>query len=427
MKNNKLINETSPYLLQHANNPVDWLAWGDEAFKKAQAEDKLILVSIGYSACHWCHVMEHESFEDKEVADLMNKYFVCIKVDREERPDVDQIYMEAVQRISGRGGWPLNCFALPNGEPVWGGTYFPKHQWMEVLTNLYRLYTNEPDRIREQAKHLTQGIREQDFPDLSLVPRKADEQKIINQLKGRFDNRYGGMGAAPKFPMPVALDLILQLGYLRKNNELLDFIYLTLDRMASGGIYDQAGGGFARYSVDERWFAPHFEKMLYDNAQLISLYSNAYKTSSKKEYERVVSETIGFIKRELTSPDGAFYSALDADSEGVEGKFYTWTYDELKTLLDEDEHFFSYFNITGNGNWEEGVNILHGEINRDEYAHLSNLSPERFGSQLQNSLRILLDTRAKRIRPGLDDKILTSWNALMIAALCDAYQAFKKD
>ncbi|MCU4166198.1 thioredoxin domain-containing protein [Carboxylicivirga caseinilyticus] len=427
MRNNKLIHETSPYLLQHAHNPVDWYPWSDEAFAKARKEDKLILISIGYSACHWCHVMEHESFEDEAVAALMNKHFICIKVDREERPDVDHIYMEAVQMISGRGGWPLNCFALPDGKPVWGGTYFPQEQWKQVLSTLSNIYQNERPKVLDQAKHLTEGIQQQDFPELSILPKTADEETIIKNLNAHFDSINGGFGSAPKFPMPVALNLALQWGYLNNNNNLPGFSFLTLDKMANGGIYDQVGGGFARYSVDEHWFAPHFEKMLYDNAQLVSLYSIAYQITRNEDYKRIVSETIAFTLRELTSPEGAFYSALDADSEGVEGKFYIWRYNELKTIIGEDEHFYKYFNIRLNGNWEDGLNILHSSINRKNYAKNEDIDPLKFEEDLQRKLELLLQQRSSRIRPGLDDKILTAWNSLMISALCEAYKALGRE
>lgn len=413
--------------MQHAHNPVDWYPWGNEALEKAKKEDKLILVSVGYSACHWCHVMEHESFEDDEVAALMNKHFVCIKVDREERPDVDKIYMEAVQMLSGRGGWPLNCFALPDGRPVWGGTYFPKQQWMQVLEQLSQLYTNDKAKLHEQADALTKGIKQIEMPVLDENQPAIDMYKALLKSKSRFDNKLGGFDGAPKFPMPVALNLVHQMGVLHQDDALLDFVYLTLDRMASSGIYDQVGGGFARYSVDERWFAPHFEKMLYDNAQLVSLYSNAYRTTGNDLYKRVVKETVGFVEHELMSPEGAFYSALDADSEGEEGKFYVWTHRELKDLVGADDHFYRYFNIEENGNWEKGNNILHGGITREEYCRINNLDSETFNANLKSSLKRLYEKRSDRIRPGLDDKILTAWNALMIKGLTDAYQAFSED
>lgn len=423
MATNQLISETSPYLLQHAHNPVDWYPWGTEAFEKAKREDKLILISIGYSACHWCHVMERESFEDSAVAEIMNAQFVCVKVDREERPDVDKIYMEAVQMLSGRGGWPLNCFALSDGRPVWGGTYFPQKQWTELLHTLHGLYTNEREKLLTQAEQLTQGIRQQDFPNIATIPETADFEYVIASARKNFDWQHGGMGKAPKFPMPVALNFLHQYGHLKKDEEVLSFIYLTLDKMASGGIYDQAGGGFARYSVDERWFAPHFEKMLYDNAQLISLYSNAYKTSQGPLYKRIIDETIHFVKRELLAPEGAFYSALDADSEGVEGKFYTWTQKELHSILKEDDLLFDYFDIQTEGNWEQHQNILHAHQTRDQYAASNHLNPVEFEHQMNESLKKLLQKRSSRIRPGLDHKIILSWNGLMIKALTDAHQA----
>lgn len=421
---NSLINETSPYLLQHANNPVEWYPWGEKALKKAQAEDKLMLISIGYSACHWCHVMEHESFEAEEVAKLMNAHFICIKVDREERPDIDKIYMEAVQMISGQGGWPLNCFALPNGKPVWGGTYFQKRQWLQVLDKLATMYSNDKGKLMSQADQLTNNLQHTILPKNETNTKQLDVFKAIINIETRFDKRFGGLGSAPKFPMPVALNLLHQVGLMENNNTLLSFIELTLDRMASSGIYDQVGGGFARYAVDERWFAPHFEKMLYDNAQLISLYSNAYKSYKNQHYKRIVDETIAFAKRELLSTEGAFYSALDADSEDEEGKFYVWSYKELKEILGDDSHFFNYFNIKENGNWEFGNNILHGGITRESYANNCSISSDRINQSIKLSLSKLLEAREKRTRPELDNKILTSWNGLMIKALCDAHQAF---
>jgi uncharacterized protein YyaL (SSP411 family) len=426
MHSNQLIHETSPYLLQHAHNPVNWLPWSDAAFQQAQEQDKLILISVGYSACHWCHVMEHQSFEDEAVAKLMNDHFVCIKVDREERPDVDQVYMEAVQMLTGRGGWPLNCFALPDGRPVWGGTYFPKAQWMAVLQQLTELNTTGKEKLLQQAEALTQGIRQLELP-MAEAGISVDIYSSVIKSGARFDTTYGGFGGAPKFPMPVALKLIHQTGYLEKDTQLLDFVNLTLERMACGGIYDQAGGGFARYSVDERWFAPHFEKMLYDNAQLIALYSQAYKASHNELYRRIVKETIAFVKRELTSTEGLFYSALDADSEGEEGLFYVWDYSQLKTLLGDDEHFFRYFNITEQGNWEAGKNILHADRSRGVYARHHQLDADQFETTINHALDKLYQARKHRVRPGLDDKALTSWNALMIGGLCEAFQAFGEE
>ena len=288
--------------------------------------------------------MEHESFEDEDVAAIMNQHFVCIKVDREERPDVDKIYMEAVQMMTGRGGWPLNCFALPDGRPVWGGTYFPKTQWVDVLQKLAVLYQSDKAKLELQASQLTTGLQKADFPEMNLNNDYSNVIESINNSVHSFDTTYGGFGEAPKFPMPISLKLLVNVGYNTHNKTLLDFVYLTLDKMALGGIYDQAGGGFARYSVDSQWFTPHFEKMLYDNAQLMSLYSDAWKVNPKALYKHVVEQTYDFINRELTTPQGTFYSALDADSEGEEGKFYTWTTDELIQIIGQDKVFFDYRN-----------------------------------------------------------------------------------
>lgn len=413
---NRLINENSPYLLQHAHNPVNWYPWGDEAFGKARTENKLVLVSIGYAACHWCHVMEHESFEDEEVAAVMNEHFVCIKVDREERPDIDQVYMDAVQLLTQRGGWPLNCFALPDGRPVYGGTYFPRNNWIEVLQSLHHVFVNEYDKVVEQANAITAGLS--DISPLLTTQSLQDfdpayVDKYFKTLVSAFDLVEGGSKGAPKFPMPVIYEFLIRYYFQTKNTKVLDFVNLTLDKMALGGIYDQLGGGFARYSTDERWFAPHFEKMLYDNAQLVSLYSKVYKITKNENYKNIVIQTLEFIERELTSPDGAFYSSLDADSEGEEGKFYVWSRQEIDSLLGErSDEFCKYYQVTQEGNWEPGKNILFP----DEFP------PE--SPVLLECKQILLTERAKRIRPGLDSKILCSWNALMIEAWLDAYTAF---
>ncbi len=413
---NRLINENSPYLLQHAHNPVNWYPWGDEAFGKARTENKLVLVSIGYAACHWCHVMEHESFEDEQVAAIMNDHFVCIKVDREERPDIDQVYMDAVQLLTQRGGWPLNCFALPDGRPVYGGTYFPRNNWIEVLQSLHHVYVNEYDKVVEQANAITAGLA--DISPLLTTQRLQDFDpayidKYFKSLMPSFDLIEGGNKGAPKFPMPVIYEFLIRYYFQTKNSKVLDFVTLTLDKMALGGIYDHLGGGFARYSTDERWFAPHFEKMLYDNAQLVSLYSKAFKISGNGNYRNVVIQTLEFIERELTSPDGAFYSSLDADSEGEEGKFYVWSRQEIDELLEyRSEQFCKYYQVTDEGNWEPGKNIL----------FLDEFPPEN--PVLLESKQLLLTERAKRIRPGLDSKILCSWNALMLEAWLEAYTAF---
>lgn len=425
---NKLIQASSPYLLQHAHNPVDWYEWGDEAFAKAKREDKLVLVSIGYSACHWCHVMEHECFEKEDTAAIMNEHFVCIKVDREERPDVDQIYMDAVQLLTGRGGWPLNCFTLPDGRPLHGGTYFPKQEWEQVLKSLSSFYKNKKQEALEFATDLTNGIKKSE----ALVPSGDSElvsKEFINgaitKWKDNFDSVFGGYSWAPKFPMPNNWEYYLQLGSLTTNPELASATHLTLQRMAEGGIYDQLGGGFARYSTDSFWKVPHFEKMLYDNGQLMGLYAKAYQHQPNPLYKHVVNHTHQFIQQELTSAEGLFYSALDADSEGVEGKFYVWGKQELVTLLGDDEPLFSlYYSIDLYGNWEHGINILYKTRTDDELEKLTGKSIADILTVIEKCNTLLLQERDKRIAPGLDDKCITSWNALMIKGYAEAYETF---
>jgi len=423
---NSLAKETSPYLLQHAHNPVNWHPWSDAALEKAKREDKIILVSVGYSACHWCHVMEHESFEDETVAQIMNDHFVCIKVDREERPDLDQVYMMAVQLMTGHGGWPLNCFALPDGRPIYGGTYFPKQQWTNVLLNLADLYKHEKEKALEYAEQLTEGVKLAE-----LVKINEDDSAFsaavldasYENWKLRFDNVEGGPDKAPKFPLPNNYQFLLQYG--KENAEVMDHVRLTLKKMAYGGIYDQVGGGFARYSVDHYWKVPHFEKMLYDNSQLVTLYSEAYKKTKDPLYKQVVYETLAFVDRELTSPEGGFYSALDADSEGVEGKFYVWKKEELQQLLkDEFDVFADYFNVNERGFWEHENYILLRHDEDEVIAKRNNISTGKLEELIAKAKKQLLKEREKRIRPGLDDKILASWNALMLKGYVDAYTAF---
>ncbi len=419
---NNLIHENSPYLLQHAHNPVNWHSWGEEAFKKAKDENKLVLVSIGYAACHWCHVMEHESFEDEEVAAIMNEYFVSIKVDREERPDIDQVYMDAVQLLTQRGGWPLNCFALPDGRPVYGGTYFPKENWKEVLQSLHDVYTNNYEKVVEQAKAITQGLTDTS-PLLQKESENAFNPEYIDKyylaISRTLDPVEGGSKGAPKFPMPVIYEFLLRYQFHSKDQKGLDEVTLALDKMAMGGIYDHLGGGFARYSTDDHWLVPHFEKMLYDNSQLVSLYSKAHKLTKKEAYADVVSETLEFIERELTTPEGAFCSSLDADSEGEEGKFYVWHKNEIDKILgSQSDMFCKYYNINNSGNWEHGKNILH-------LKNFYNEADQNLNAELRKCKQLLLKEREKRIRPGLDSKILCSWNALMLEAYLDAYTAFR--
>ncbi|NPD46056.1 MULTISPECIES: thioredoxin domain-containing protein [unclassified Lentimicrobium] len=421
---NKLVNETSPYLLQHAHNPVNWYPWGEEALALAKAENKLILVSIGYSACHWCHVMERESFENVEIAQLMNENFVCIKVDREERPDVDQVYMNAVHLMKGQGGWPLNCFAMPDGRPVFGGTYFPPSQWRQTLKSLHNSYKENPQKFEDYANHLLNGIAQSEVihvkSDHDLF-EEADLHEIYKNTAATFDHKEGGFGGAPKFPLPIGLEFVLAYGQYYKNTEALDFLHLTLDKMAMGGIYDQIGGGFARYSVDNIWLAPHFEKMLYDNGQLISLYARAFKLAPKALYEKTIRQSLQYISREMSQEEGGFYSALDADSEGVEGKFYVWTKLEIDQVLGNSaEVFCAAYDISEQGNWE-GHNIPMRIETYEKLAHQFNLEESELQEILTRSIEKLLEVRAERVRPGLDDKILTSWNAIMLQGLIDAY------
>ena len=436
---NRLIHESSPYLLQHANNPVDWFSWSDEAWEKAKKENKLVLVSIGYSACHWCHVMEHESFEDDAMAKIMNEHFVCIKVDREQRPDVDQVYMTAVQLMTGSGGWPLNCFTLPDGRPIFGGTYFPKDNWIKTLLTLADVYKDDPEKVLKYAEELTSAVKSNE-----LVPAFTEKKKftddilkecIDNWIK-RFDNIEGGPMKAPKFPLPNNYQFLLRQYYfaspptplLGERGEaagLLKHITLTLEKMAYGGIYDQIGGGFARYSTDGEWKVPHFEKMLYDNAQLVSLYSEAYQFNKNPLYKQVVYETLEFIQREMTSPYGAFYSALDADSEGEEGKYYVWTVEELKSILGDDLKLFAdYFNVNEIGHWEEENYILLRKQSDEQIAKRLSLKVDELQKKISELKKKALAVRETRIKPGLDNKILTSWNALMIKGYSDACSVF---
>jgi uncharacterized protein YyaL (SSP411 family) len=428
---NKLIDESSPYLLQHAHNPVQWFPWGNEALAKAKKEDKLLLISIGYSACHWCHVMEHESFENEEIAAFMNKHFVSIKIDREERPDIDQVYMNAVQLLAGRGGWPLNCIALPDGRPIYGGTYFPPDQWLDMLKQVNEFVKTHPEETEEQAQKLTQGIQSQESIYTSEEAGSYDLNdltSIVSKWKTRIDYKHGGSLGAPKFPMPVGHRFLLHYQFLTQDTDALKAVNTTLHKMANGGIYDQLAGGFARYSTDEIWKAPHFEKMLYDNAQLVSLYADAFKETKDPKYQIITEETLGFIERDMTSKEGGFFSALDADSEGEEGKYYVWTANKMQDILGENYELIShYFNVKENGNWEHGNNILLTSGNDKKVADKYDLSIDEFNKILADSKKQLLKEREKRIAPGLDDKILTSWNALMIKGYVDAYMAFENE
>ena len=395
--------------------------------EKAKKENKLLLISIGYSSCHWCHVMERESFEDEEVATLMNEHFVNIKVDREERPDIDHIYMTAVQMLNQQGGWPLNCVALPDGRPVWGGTYFPRKQWMEALGQLHAYYRDHPEQTERYAEDLADGIRKNSLVRVEAEQGpvlKQDIRQIVKQWSAYFDPEYGGPSGAPKFPMPASLEFLLHYGVLHQDQQILDYVDLTLTKMARGGIYDQVGGGFARYSVDRIWKVPHFEKMLYDNAQLTALYASASMAFDKELYREIVRQTIAYIQREMVSREGAFYSAQDADSDGEEGKFYVWDRDELKDLLKEDFGLFAdYYNIHEAEIWENGKYILYRTSDPEEFAAGHGMDVKHFLQKRDRWREILLSGRSKRNAPLLDDKSLTSWNALMISALTRAYRA----
>lgn len=427
---NALIHETSPYLLQHAHNPVNWEAWNEKSLARAKTENKLLLISIGYSACHWCHVMELESFEDESVAKIMNENYVCIKIDREERPDIDQIYMHAVQLMSRHGGWPLNCFALPDGKPVYGGTYFTNSQWKNILLQVAHLWKTDNTKFKMYASELTDGIKKADFIKLNTDSEndsytKDMLQEFYSSLAAGFDKTDGGFSRIPKFPLPNNYEFLLRYQYHTHDNACLEQILLTLDKMANGGIYDQVGGGFARYSTDKLWKVPHFEKMLYDNAQLVSLYSQAFQLTKNERYKNVVYQTLAFTDREMTSEDNGFFSALDADSEGEEGKFYVWQKEEIEALLLEKSKLFcDAYHVGEIGYWEKENYILMRNDDLEKISITHHLTIEEIEKQLQQCLQTLFTEREKRIRPGLDDKILTSWNALMIKGHTDAYAAF---
>ncbi|MGV3638392.1 MAG: thioredoxin domain-containing protein, partial [Flavobacteriales bacterium] len=413
---NRLVHESSPYLLQHAHNPVDWYPWGEEAFATARAENKLVLVSVGYCSCHWCHGMERECFEDEQVAQVMNQRFVCIKVDREERPDVDQVYMTAVQLMTNRGGWPLNCFTLPDGRPVYGGTYFPPAQWTQVLNQLAETYAADPARVRAHAAQLHQGVAAQRLvaapDDEEAVEHREALRAMVDKWKRQLDQVDGGPDKVPKFPMPDNYRFLLRYAWLTHDEELKHHIELTLDKMALGGLFDQVGGGFARYSTDAVWKAPHFEKMLYDNAQLVSLYSQAYQAYKKPLYKETVERTLAFITREMTSSEGAFHSALDADTEGEEGRYYVWTDEELRAALgDELDFATAYYGIGPRTVWEHGRHILMRPQDNETFARQQNLPIEAVRQRVMDLNARLLVAREQRERPGLDDKSLVSWNA----------------
>ena len=430
---NDLIHESSPYLLQHAHNPVDWKPYNPATLDLAKREKKLMVISVGYAACHWCHVMERESFEDSTVAEVMNKHFISVKVDREERPDVDMTYINAVQLMTGSAGWPLNVITLPDGRPVWGGTYFTKNDWIGALEQIQGIYEEEPQKLIAYANRLEEGLKSLDLVQLNTDDinfKDYPTAAVVKKMSQNFDYDNGGSKGAPKFMMPNNLEFLLRHGFENNNEELLDFVELTLDKIAFGGIYDQLGGGFARYSVDERWHVPHFEKMLYDNAQLVSLYSNAYAITKNPLYKQIVKETLGFVKRELTNIEDGFYSSLDADSENEngeleEGAFYVFTSEELQKLLKDDFDIFKeYYNINNYGLWENNHYVLIRRKTDLQIEEEFGISNETLQQQKENWKNILLNYRNKRAQPRLDDKTLTSWNAMMLKGYVDAYKVF---
>ncbi len=426
---NRLAAESSPYLLQHAANPVDWYPWGDEALARARAEGKPIFLSIGYSACHWCHVMEHESFENPRIAALLNENFVCIKVDREERPELDQIYMNAVQLMTGRGGWPMSVFLTPEGKPFYGGTYWPPQARMgmpgfdQVLSAVVDAWQHRRAQALEQAESLSDHIQLLAVPQ---GPPSALDETLVERaaaaLLRAFDTVHGGFGGAPKFPHPMDLQLLAGAWFRQRDGAILHAMTFTLDKMAAGGIYDQLGGGFHRYSVDERWLVPHFEKMLYDNALLVPCYTSAYLMTRNAEYARVAHETCGYVLREMTDPAGGFYSTQDADSEGEEGKYFLWTPQAIEEVLGTQaaQTFCLAFDVTERGNFEHGKSILNRPLPITECARSLGRDPQELEQELASSRARLLAARSARVAPGLDDKVLVAWNGLMIHALCVA-------
>ena len=432
---NRLAEETSPYLLQHKDNPVDWFPWGEEALEKSRKEDKPILLSVGYSACHWCHVMERESFEDEQTARMMNEHYVNVKVDREERPDIDSIYMSAVQALTRHGGWPMTVFLTPDGAPFYGGTYFPPvpsrgmPSFQQVLLSLADAYTNRRDEVLQSAESVRdylQAATSTEIPKSALGPELLDA--AAESLKAQLDHTFGGFGGAPKFPQPMNLEVLLRRHHRTGDENTLAGVELTLQKMATGGIYDHLGGGFARYSVDERWLVPHFEKMLYDNALLVGLYLKTYQATGDDFYKRTAEETLDYVVRDMTSSEGGFYSAEDADSEGVEGKFYVWTPDEIKEALEPEEAELAmrYWGVTGAGNFE-GKNILNVPRSPETVAGDFGISRDELDRRIEKARSKLFDVRQKRVRPGRDDKVLSAWNGLMLRAFALAARVLDRD
>jgi uncharacterized protein YyaL (SSP411 family) len=425
-RRNALGEQTSPYLLQHAQNPVHWQPWSDEVWEMAKVENKLVLISIGYSSCHWCHVMEEETFEDDSVAAFMNANFINVKVDREERPDVDQVYMTAVQLMTGSGGWPLNVLALPDGKPIYGGTYHTREQWMKVLGEVNGLYRKDPEKAAEYADRVSQGVASVNLfpghsgPDLEAAALGA----AVAGWASRWDPEWGGNAGEQKFMLPPNLDFLMEYGHATGDNEVLNHLKRTLDRMALGGVFDQLGGGFYRYSTDPRWHIPHFEKMLYDNAQLLGVYARAYALYGDPQYREVVERTFAFLQRDLKGPEGGYYAALDADSEGEEGKFYLWGEAELRQALGPDYDLFAaYYQVNPENAWEGGQYVLFRADPDPGFLQRHPMPPSEFAALKAGWHEKLMERRARRTFPRKDDKILTSWNAMLVTALADAYDA----
>ena len=433
---NRLIHEKSPYLLQHAHNPVDWFAWGEEAFEKARKENKPIFLSIGYATCHWCHVMERESFKNDSIAAFLNEHFVAIKVDREERPDVDMIYMTAVQSMTGQGGWPLTAFLNHELEPFFGGTYFPPQNahgrpgFPQLLQQINTVWQTKREQIEDYGDKLREVLNQEAGKNSIGIQKNylSVLESAYQTFSKQFDSRYGGFGSAPKFPRPMDVQYLLRYHKATQNQNALDMAVFTLDKMAAGGMYDQIGGGFHRYSTDERWLVPHFEKMLYDNALLALAYTEAFQVTKNRNYERVVNEILEFISREMTDKKGGFYSAQDADSEEEEGKFYVWSDSELKDLLIEQEYEICSlrFGVTEMGNFEHKTNIFYQQMSVTEVAKRIDHSEENVLAVLNKAREKLFQVRNKRIKPITDDKVLTSWSALMISAFSKGYAVFQK-
>ena len=435
-KPNRLIYSKSPYLLQHAYNPVNWYEWGPEAFEKAKKENKPIFLSIGYSTCHWCHVMAHESFEDEEVAKILNEKYISIKVDREERPDIDSVYMRVCQMMTGQGGWPLSVFLTPEGKPFYAGTYFPKRSrygrpgFVDVLTRLYDKYKENPDEIIHVAEQATEALRQSARASGTERLSFAAVEKAYRQLSNSFDAVYGGFGGAPKFPIPHSLMFLMRYYQWKRDDRALLMVEKTLNGMANGGIYDHIGYGFARYSTDAMWLVPHFEKMLYDNALLVIAYTEAYQLTKNERYKEIAEQIIEFVQREMTSQDGAFYSAIDADSEGVEGKYYVWTPDEVMNALGSElgELYCRVYDIDEEGNFagKNVPNLIHAYAQMERIARRYRLTEEELREKLEEARKRLFAARSSRVHPHVDDKILTAWNALMIAALAKAAKVYER-